>query len=271
MDPYYILNVNQNASEDEIKQRFYKLTQLYHPDKGGNAEIYIKYKEAYQTILKNLKNGIFKDRVKSYNEICTERARPLVLAAPPAPKDFQRQFQEAEIYNDTGYTYNLARFEKQNTDRNEKAFQAEYKTVTEKIKKVAPLFGKGQSFNSRDFNDTFTLRKKEHLKQNQALEEVYPEPEPMFLDSHYANNSASLENPQHIYGKDKYLGYEQAYCQHENPMHDDSIIEEAKPVKIGKPVRKAKMNQEEIKNELAEMRRIIEKQQEIILSLVNKK
>jgi curved DNA-binding protein CbpA len=264
MDPYYILNVNQNASLDEVKQRFYKITQLYHPDKGGNAETYLKYKEAYQTILKNLKNG--KDRFKSFNEVCAERARPLITATPPAPKDFQRQFQEAEIYNDTGYTYNLARFEKQNCERNKKAFQAEYNTVSEKIKKVTPLFGKDQSFNSRDFNETFTLRKKEYQEQNQALEEVYPEPEPMFLDSHYANNSASLENPQHIYGKDKYVGYEQAYSQHENPMNDDS-----KPVKVVKNVRKTKNTQEDIKNELAEMRKIIEKQQEIILSLVNKK
>lgn len=35
-DPYKVLGVSQNASQDEIKKRYRKLCLMYHPDKNGN-------------------------------------------------------------------------------------------------------------------------------------------------------------------------------------------------------------------------------------------
>jgi len=260
MDPYHILNLKSDASIDEIKQRFYKLTQLYHPDKGGNAAKYMNYKEAYQTILKNKKSEL---RPKTFSSICAERAKPFLNLDPSTvkitPKEFHRKFQETEVHNDTGYTYNLARFEKEK-GRVEKEFLKEYDTVSKNIEKVVPFTR--SSFNSKDFNDTFVSRKKEHFKQNKQLEEIITDPEPVYLDSYYANNSASLENPQHIYGKDKYSPFNGAYNQHENPM-DDSNNEETHAM--------AKENSnDEIRKELAEMRKMIKKQEQIILRLVKK-
>ena len=53
-DYYNILNVNENASQDEIKKSYRKLSLLYHPDKNqGNTEAEAKFKqinEAYQVI-----------------------------------------------------------------------------------------------------------------------------------------------------------------------------------------------------------------------------
>ena len=265
MDPYHILNLKSDASIDEIKQRFYKLTQLYHPDKGGNAAKYLTYKEAYQSILKNKKGEL---KPKTFSSICAERAKPLKNLDLPArkvtPKEFHRKFQEAEVFNDTGYTYNLARFEKEN-GRVESAFRKEYDTVSKNIEKVIPFTR--SSFNSKDFNDTFVSRKKEHFKQNKQVEEIFTEPEPVYLDSHYANNSASLENPQHIYGKDKYSPFNGAYNQHENPMEEPDAKEESN----AKDELDAKeYSNDEIRKELAEMRKMIKKQEQIILRLVKK-
>ena len=248
---YHTLNLNLDASIDEIKQRFYKLTQLYHPDKGGNAATFMKYKEAYQNILKNKQS---QPKEKTFSSVCAERAKPILQLSKRkvTPKEFQRKFQEAEVHNNTGYTYNLARLENEN-GRSDTAFRDEYNTVTKNIKKVTP-FTKSSSFNQKDFNDTFVSRKKAHIKQNKQLEEIITEPEPIYLDSHYANNSASLENPQHIYGKDKYSHYTQAYNQHENPVDDAQ--------------EQPNVSNNEIIKELAEMRKLIEKQQQIILTLM---
>ena len=46
MNPYNILNVKKNASQDEIKKSFRKLALKYHPDKNlGSAEAENKFKE----------------------------------------------------------------------------------------------------------------------------------------------------------------------------------------------------------------------------------
>jgi DnaJ-class molecular chaperone len=53
IDSYYdILNVSQNASYEEIKRSFRKLSLQNHPDKGGQKEIFTKINEAYQTLCK---------------------------------------------------------------------------------------------------------------------------------------------------------------------------------------------------------------------------
>jgi curved DNA-binding protein CbpA len=266
MDAYHILNIKLDASIDEIKQRFYKLTQLYHPDKGGNAATYMKYKEAYQTILKN-KQSLKPRKEKTFSAMCAERSKPVLKSSshkPVTPKEFQRKFQEAEVHNNTGYTYNLARNDRsERSERSDIDFRNEYNCVTNTIKKVKPFTKSRSSFNSKDFNDAFILRKKKHIEQNKQLEEIITEPEPIYLDSHYANNSASLDNPQHIYGKDNYSQFDGAYNQHENPMDDSEEDLSNNDEK--------KFNDIEIRKELAEMRKIMDRQEQIILRLIKNK
>tara|TARA_Y100000593_G_scaffold93735_1_gene189796 strand:- start:1290 stop:1895 length:606 start_codon:yes stop_codon:yes gene_type:complete len=50
MDPYKILGVNKNASQDEIKKAFRKKALEHHPDKGGNEEKFKQINEAYSMI-----------------------------------------------------------------------------------------------------------------------------------------------------------------------------------------------------------------------------
>ena len=50
MNPYKILGVNKNASQDEIKNAFRKKALEHHPDKGGNEEKFKQINEAYSMI-----------------------------------------------------------------------------------------------------------------------------------------------------------------------------------------------------------------------------
>ena len=63
-NPYDVLGVPQNASEDEIKKAYRKLSRTYHPDANINnpnkAEAEEKFKEiqqAYQQIMQEREHG----------------------------------------------------------------------------------------------------------------------------------------------------------------------------------------------------------------------
>jgi len=50
IDYYEILNIPKDASLDEIKKAFRKLSKQYHPDTGGDREIFESIKAAYDTL-----------------------------------------------------------------------------------------------------------------------------------------------------------------------------------------------------------------------------
>jgi len=47
---YQILGVSPNAQPDEIEQAFKRRVKLHHPDKGGQADRFIRVREAYETL-----------------------------------------------------------------------------------------------------------------------------------------------------------------------------------------------------------------------------
>lgn len=60
-DPYQILGITPNASDDEVKKAYRNLCRKYHPDKNpGNEaaeEMFKIVQEAYETIMDQRKNG----------------------------------------------------------------------------------------------------------------------------------------------------------------------------------------------------------------------
>ena len=61
MDYYTILELNENCSKEEIKQKYRELCLLYHPDKNnGEDEEFKKINEAYETLSDD-------DKRKKYN------------------------------------------------------------------------------------------------------------------------------------------------------------------------------------------------------------
>jgi DnaJ-class molecular chaperone len=63
MEDYYkVLGVSEKASGDEIKRAFRKLSLKHHPDRGGDADVFKKINEAYQTLGDAEKREMYKMR-----------------------------------------------------------------------------------------------------------------------------------------------------------------------------------------------------------------
>ena len=47
MDPYEVLDVKKNATQIEIRDKYRELSKRYHPDKGGDTELFVKIADAW--------------------------------------------------------------------------------------------------------------------------------------------------------------------------------------------------------------------------------
>lgn len=63
-DPYEVLNISRNATEEEIKSVYRELSKKYHPDRYSNnplrdlaEEKMREINEAYDSLMKNMRNG----------------------------------------------------------------------------------------------------------------------------------------------------------------------------------------------------------------------
>tara|TARA_B110000977_G_C11060429_1_gene485729 strand:+ start:488 stop:1288 length:801 start_codon:yes stop_codon:yes gene_type:complete len=56
MSAYEILSVTEESPNKEIKEQYIKMCKIYHPDKGGNPEIFDAINKAYHTIMNKRKN-----------------------------------------------------------------------------------------------------------------------------------------------------------------------------------------------------------------------
>lgn len=50
MDPYKILGVSRDASDDDIKHAYHLKAQKYHPDAGGDAWVFVQVQQAYDML-----------------------------------------------------------------------------------------------------------------------------------------------------------------------------------------------------------------------------
>jgi len=50
IDFYKILNIDIEASSEQIKLAYLKLARIHHPDHGGNTERFKEITEAYETL-----------------------------------------------------------------------------------------------------------------------------------------------------------------------------------------------------------------------------
>jgi hypothetical protein len=70
-DYYYILGVARNASQDEIKKAYRKLSVKFHPDKNDGDKFFEErfkdINEAYETLVDATKRKIYDDRLKESN------------------------------------------------------------------------------------------------------------------------------------------------------------------------------------------------------------
>lgn len=76
MSNYKILNLPDNASKDDVKKAYRKLSKIYHPDiNGGDSKKtaqFVKIKEAYEAIL----NGVTGIKVEKSTSSSRSTSRP---------------------------------------------------------------------------------------------------------------------------------------------------------------------------------------------------
>lgn len=75
MDPYQVLGVSRNASEDQIKKAYRSLSRKYHPDSNINnpnreriEEKFKQVQQAYQAIMKERQGGFGSQSAGSYGD-----------------------------------------------------------------------------------------------------------------------------------------------------------------------------------------------------------
>lgn len=89
LDPYKILGVSSNASSDEIKKAYRKLSRMYHPDANINNpnkdEAEAKFKqiqEAYNQIIKERESGYqSRSSYNGYNNYSDDMNEPIKFRA----------------------------------------------------------------------------------------------------------------------------------------------------------------------------------------------
>lgn len=77
-DPYSVLGVSRDASDEEIKKAYRTLSRKYHPDANINNPNKDKAEEMFKTIQ------------QAYNQIMKEKEGGLCILLQPEPRWFRK-------------------------------------------------------------------------------------------------------------------------------------------------------------------------------------
>lgn len=241
MDPYEVLQISPNASDQEIDRAYYYVCSLYHPDKGGDERTFLQFQQAYKEIKYQRKNGTGEitgcisrssmSRPSDFNDLRNRSRAELDIQYQFNPDDFRRQTGSGnkfnqESFNDrfierskkadpNDYTYGMSEEYERATDRERSQYERERAIITSQAESIKPMFDQRQ-FDNNTFNHIFTHMKKQHKARKGEVDEYK---EPKALGSNGLIECCDLTNPQqsagtHIEGA---ADFNAAYDCHDNP------------------------------------------------------
>lgn len=244
-DPYQVLNLSPDASLEEVKRAYFYIAQIYHPNKGGSEQQFLRFQNAYNQIVNR----------PSYGTVAPRSFQDLKRGADSMPdvqhaytaKDFRsgNSFDNQKFNNKfnssdgDGYTYNVNNLVTQ-ADRNLVDYRREYDRITMEAEGVTPMFNGG--FDPMTFNKVF-----QHMKDNHTSTDLqeYTEPAPSTSKEIVSCVNLDKKTPDAGY----YADYGNAYNMHQNPNHyDQSFIDQCK--QAPEITRDGKLSQHEMYNRM---------------------
>ena len=69
-NPYKVLNLPENATDEQIRQKFRELSKKYHPDRNNDVkakDYYVEITNAYQTLIDPATKRKYEDEVQREN------------------------------------------------------------------------------------------------------------------------------------------------------------------------------------------------------------
>lgn len=118
MDDYYkILELDKNATKEDIKKSYKRLAKIHHPDKGGDKEIFQKIQVAYETLSDDQKRVEY-DNPSPFGNIFSDGGFPAGFAQHFTGGFNGGGFQSQTFdFNNLNFMFNGNRVKKKNNNR----------------------------------------------------------------------------------------------------------------------------------------------------------
>lgn len=235
MDPYKVLSLDPNSTIEEVNRAYFYIAKIYHPNKGGNEEEFLRFQQAYKQIIEAHANGQkLTVAPKDFNQLRNQDQIDIQHQFKPddfrsstqnrfSQELFNRRFREQRADSgaaddDNAYTYDIDGLDM--GDRKADEYKREYAQVTAEVESVIP-FGNGR-FNNTTFNQAFIhlkeKEKEERAKRGEVEEVGLPNP----TASREIMACTNIENPRNP-GIGDFAGLQQAYgVSHQNPNGYDA-------------------------------------------------
>lgn len=198
LDPYKILNVPYNAELKDIREQFKRLVLKYHPDKGGNPEIF--------NIIKNAYSYLYKYKIEQKKQLEKE----------------QRNFMKYTSQRISQTEHLDREFEKMKINPNDKTMNNDKFNKLFEMHKIKDADDIGYEYIREDKREEpeELIKKYKNKKQKKMEIVLFEEPEPIELtkENYKKLGLKNIKDFSQNYGKEgnQYSDFQQAYVEYDN-------------------------------------------------------
>lgn len=212
---YKLLNVHPNSSIDELKASFKQLAIKYHPDKGGDENIFNLIVDGFKTILHHLKTS---KEQKEHHELKTnsKNVKDNSAAPPPVFKLSPDNNAQDEFNTKFNKFFNKHKTIDENVERGYQNFINEIDVKTSKnhykLQKYQEPEGSIQC-KSLGFHELGN-KIKDYSGKNQDMNKL------QYMDYQYAHTTSKLIDPEMVKQREQYESIDQLRSKRETESFD---------------------------------------------------